>query len=193
MYNSERAEFDELLRQLCAGFNKPVGDRSEAYWKGLSRMSLVEFARCVEFALGEQGPKDIPTTPQVWGIRKQLRAHREVRPPEPCIAPERHYTDSQRLANQLLVDWLYWYCRVAGTWIPEEMARAMYARARELADQMQPLRDEHDPDCTGSRFLEEFCDQVVTLVSPEIAQRYHTHVKQRERQQCRTRGPEHGL
>jgi hypothetical protein len=188
VYSGEREEFDRLLGQLCAGFNVPVGDRAEAYWKGLARMSLVEFARCVEFALGEQGPEKIPTSPQVWGIRKQLRTHREIRPPEPCIAPLRHYTDSQRFANQLLVDWLSWYCRSAGTWIPEEMARALYVSARELADQMQLLRDDNDPSCTGQRFLREFCDRVLAQVSVEMGQRYHAHVMRQQRTRCSTGG-----
>jgi hypothetical protein len=69
----EREEFEILLRELCAGHDKPVGDRSEAYWKGLAKMSLVEFARVIEFALGENGPDKIPTTNQCWRIRNELK------------------------------------------------------------------------------------------------------------------------
>ncbi len=175
----DRPEFDEQLRLLCAGFNVPIGDRAEAYWKGLARMSLIEFARCVEFALGEHGPEKIPTSPQIWGIRKQLRTHREA-PLEPS-RPEVYYSPSQRFANQLLWDWLCWYCRGAGTWIPEELARTLYDEARELADQVQVLRDENDPAATARRFLTDFCDRVLTHVSPEIARRYGASVLARQR------------
>jgi len=79
MLSTDREEFGVQLRLLCAGLNVPLGDREEAYWKGLSKMSLLEFARVVEFALGETGPDKIPTTKQCWQIRNDLR---RVPPPQ---------------------------------------------------------------------------------------------------------------
>lgn len=73
MQASERNEFDTQIQQLCAGFNVPVGDRTEAYWRGLGKMPLHTLARVVEFALGEDGPEKIPTSHQCWGMAKQLR------------------------------------------------------------------------------------------------------------------------
>ena len=73
MISSDYAEFTKQLQALCLGFNVPLGDRPDAYWKGLQKMALSEFTRCVEFALGEHGPEKIPTTGEVWRIRGRLR------------------------------------------------------------------------------------------------------------------------
>ena len=73
MHSTERTEFENQLKALCAGFNVPVGDRIEAYWAGLQKMGLIEFTRVVEFALGESGPDKIPTTKHCWQIRNQLK------------------------------------------------------------------------------------------------------------------------
>jgi hypothetical protein len=73
VHSTDRDEFDSQLAILCAGYDRPVGDRSEAYWKGCAKMSLIEFARIVDYALGEQGPEKIPTVNQLWRLRSQLR------------------------------------------------------------------------------------------------------------------------
>ena len=78
MHTADREEFDKQLNALCAGYDKPVGDRGDAYWRGLAKMDLPTFARVVEFALGEGGPEKIPTTGQCWQISKQLRARPRV-------------------------------------------------------------------------------------------------------------------
>jgi hypothetical protein len=74
---SDRAEFELHLKMLCSGFNVPLdSSRMEAYWLGLSRMSLAMFARVVERCLGEDGPERIPTARQCWSISKKFqRAH----------------------------------------------------------------------------------------------------------------------
>lgn len=74
MYSTDREQFDVQLSLLCQGYGFWVGDRSEAYWKGLSKMSLPSFARCVEFALSEDGPEKIPNVHGVWKIHRGLRA-----------------------------------------------------------------------------------------------------------------------
>lgn len=78
MLSTERAEFEIQLANLCAGFNVPVGDRVEAYWRGLAKMELRTFVRVVEHCLGEEGPEKIPTTRQCWSLSKVLRPARIV-------------------------------------------------------------------------------------------------------------------
>lgn len=84
MLTADRKEFDDHLASLCAGFNVPVGLRSEAYWLGLQKMELPTFVRVVQYALGEDGPEKIPTVSQCWAISKKLRAVRYVPPQEPA-------------------------------------------------------------------------------------------------------------
>ena len=92
MQLADRAQFDSQLGTLCAGFNVPVTDlRSEAYWRGLAKMQLGQFARVVEHALGPDGPERIPTAPQCWTIARQLRAQRpratEPAATQPTVTP----------------------------------------------------------------------------------------------------------
>lgn len=87
MQLSDRTDFEAQLASLCAGFNVPVGDRAEAYWRGLARMELRTFARIVEHCLGEDGPEKIPTTKQCWLHSKALRKNGADAPAEPKRPP----------------------------------------------------------------------------------------------------------
>lgn len=72
MFTADRPEFERHVALLCAAYNVPVGDRGEAYWTAFNRLSLVEWARMVACAIGPDGSDKVPTTKQLWGIRKQL-------------------------------------------------------------------------------------------------------------------------
>jgi hypothetical protein len=98
MLSTDREEFDAQVAILCAGSNVPVGDRAEAYWKGCGKMTLIEFARVVEFALSESGPDKIPTTKQCWMIRNELK-----RGPAQT---------QQALPIRPAPQWSYWHLRV---------------------------------------------------------------------------------
>lgn len=80
----DREEFTRQLGELCAGFNVPVGERKDAYWRGLAKMELPTFARVVEHCLGEGGPEKIPTTRGVWALSKSVRPRYT---PEPLAKP----------------------------------------------------------------------------------------------------------
>jgi len=71
---ADREEFARQLRELCAGFNVPMGEREAAYWRGLAKMEIATFARVVEHCLGDDGPDKIPTTRGVWALSKSMRA-----------------------------------------------------------------------------------------------------------------------
>jgi hypothetical protein len=74
MYAKDRGEFNQLLEKLYAGFNMPISDaRLSAYWDGLAKMSLGQFAVAVEQALGPNGPERIPSVPAIWKISKDYR------------------------------------------------------------------------------------------------------------------------
>lgn len=74
MQSTDRTEFEAQLAALCAGFNVPATkERQEAYWTGLSKMSLPQFVRTVEHALGEEGPEKFPTTGFMWKLYKRAK------------------------------------------------------------------------------------------------------------------------
>ncbi len=78
MLSTDREEFAAQMRLLCDGFNVPLSERVEAYFKGCAKMSLIEFARCVEYALGADGPEKIPTTGQLWKILHALKSRAQI-------------------------------------------------------------------------------------------------------------------
>lgn len=69
MTPEEREEADRQIGVLCAGFNVPTtAARLDAYWRGLTRMSLPRLSRAVETAISEAGPDKLPTPKQLWRI-----------------------------------------------------------------------------------------------------------------------------
>lgn len=72
MQVSDRGDFHIELGKLCAGFNVPLTKaREDSFWTGLARMSLPQFRRCVEFALGpDYDGTEFPKTGDIWRIYK---------------------------------------------------------------------------------------------------------------------------
>jgi hypothetical protein len=156
MQSTDREEFDKQLAQLCAGFDKPIGDRNEAYWKGLAKMSIIEFARCVEFALGEDGPEKLPTSGQVWKIRKQLKAQPSIA--LPLHAPQRASRDHLVLfANRLLLRHLIWRGGLGsvGNVASPELERCLKVK-RDLILEFAPFVRARDEMATKGTFVEMF-------------------------------------
>jgi hypothetical protein len=105
MNSSDRSEFDEQMALLCAGYNVPVSVRPDAYWKGMAKMSILEFARCVEYALSEDGPDKIPNTKDLWNIRRQLRRTATAPPPR-AAEPEAEIPMGLQLVNGRFLKYL---------------------------------------------------------------------------------------
>ena len=75
MLSTERMAFEEQLAVLFGGYPTFLTPpRVEAYWRGLSKMPLSLFVRCVDYALGDQGTDKLPTVNALWQISKRLRA-----------------------------------------------------------------------------------------------------------------------
>lgn len=107
MQLADRAQFDSQLGALCAGFNVPVTElRSEAYWRGLERMQLSQFARVVSHALGEDGPERIPTASQCWAIWKQIRHRRAPTAESPPVAPAPQFDHFHGFGQRCLLRFL---------------------------------------------------------------------------------------
>lgn len=77
MLSTEREDFDKQLEVLFGGYPTFVtAPRKEAYWRGLQKMQLSMFVRCVDAALQDQSEegKKLPTVNRVWELSRTLKA-----------------------------------------------------------------------------------------------------------------------
>lgn len=147
MQLADRPLFEDQLGALCAGFNVPVTElRAEAYWRGLQRMHLGQFARVVEYALSEHGPERIPSVPQIWLLHKQARSQRPAAPtPVADAAPA--YDALHGFAQRCLLHWLRQRGGVAEATLARLVAEKnrLLAQFREIAAEETLTADEVRP------------------------------------------------
>lgn len=78
MEGTDRVDFERLLAELFGALDKPLTEaKREGFWKGLVRMSLVEFARCRDQLLSELQEAGAPKSfgvSDVWAAKRRLRA-----------------------------------------------------------------------------------------------------------------------
>jgi hypothetical protein len=155
MQTADTPQFEEHIARLCAEFEQPLTKaRKDAYWAGVAKMSLPAFIRCVDFAIGEEGPDTLPTAKGLWKIYGRLRAP---------LAPVQTYArDSgedhiERWANRLL------YAHLAGRGgvgsvnrqASAELEACLKLRRDLIAWFIEPIR-EADPDTTPAEFLRQW-------------------------------------
>lgn len=103
MLSTDRADFEAQLAVLFGGFPTFLTPpRIEAYWRGLAKMPLSLFVRCVDQALGEAGTEKLPTVSTLWQISKRLR----VPAPPQREATEARIHPLQAAANSALLSLL---------------------------------------------------------------------------------------
>lgn len=103
MLSTEREAFESQLAVLFGAYPTFLTPpRTEAYWRGLSKMPLSLFVRCVDYALGESGTDKLPTVNALWQISRGLRA---PLPQKPIAAGERIHP-LQAAANGALLSLL---------------------------------------------------------------------------------------
>lgn len=79
MLSTDRSAFDEQLEVLFGGFPQFLTpNRKEAFWRGLQKMPLPLFARCVDHVLSEKGDDKLPTPNRIWQISQALRSRPKV-------------------------------------------------------------------------------------------------------------------
>lgn len=161
MQVSDRDLFEALLEKLYAGFNMPMSKaRSDAYFDGLQKMSLARFSRCVDEALGENGPERIPSVTQIWKIYKGI-AHATEPLPVPKPIEQDHLLF---FANRLFFKHLTFknWMGSVGTFIPARgmvncipSAEMLASRKviRDLVDYFSGPILEGDSDATPAEFV----------------------------------------
>ena len=73
MQTAERPGFEEQIARLCTEYGEPATKaRKDAYWMGLAKMSLTQLTRCIDIAIGAEGPDGLPTAKGLWKLYRQL-------------------------------------------------------------------------------------------------------------------------
>lgn len=92
MLSTEREDFETQLEVLFGGYPTFLTPpRKEAYWRGLQKMPLSTFVRCVDYALQDtsEEAKKLPTVHRIWDISRGLKRAQPQRPePELELEPK---------------------------------------------------------------------------------------------------------
>jgi hypothetical protein len=180
--STDREQFEEQLGVLCAGFNLPVTPhRRDAYWRGLAKMSLAQLSRCVDLAVSEEGPDDLPTPKQIW------RMHRGFRSQGALVATQEQAKEDPRdhllfFANRMFLRHLTDRGGLGSTgrFVPgygmvdcKPSGELIAARkfTRDLVDYWTGPVSESDPDATPAEFIRQFAaglSQVSTVESQTL-------------------------
>ncbi len=81
MNTADKPKFVESLNALFGAHGRTVWDGAlSGYWKGLEKMSLMQFERCVEksvekLAHAERGVAKVPTVAELWDISRGIRSY----------------------------------------------------------------------------------------------------------------------
>lgn len=127
MNSTERQQFDGELAVLFGGWPRVslTPERTEAYWRGLQKMPLALFTRCVDAALSEQSPKEakegVPTPNTLWQISRNLRAA-----PQKQALPLQQHDDYHCLGQK----WLFAFLLKQRGVDPEKVPQLVAAKNR---------------------------------------------------------------
>lgn len=107
MQENDRAAFEEILGEIFAAIDKPLGEAQRSvFWKGLKDLGIIEFARIRDALVREFREREDPprkfTIGDIWAAKKRLRT----------AAPEQPKDDGWRgdhwdaRANQRLLSYV---------------------------------------------------------------------------------------
>lgn len=86
MKDTDRADFERILRELFGALDKPLTEQQRnAFWRGLARMDLVQFERCRDLILRELEDGEPPRrfgVDSIWAAKQRLRASGPPPPPK---------------------------------------------------------------------------------------------------------------
>lgn len=76
MHSAERQAFEGQLAVLFGAFPSAMltEPRIEAYWRGLEKMAMATFTRCVDRLIGDQGDDKLPSVNRIWHVSRELRS-----------------------------------------------------------------------------------------------------------------------
>jgi hypothetical protein len=186
MQPNDRERFEALLEKLYAGYNMPVSKtRVDAYWQGLAKMPMIQFAKVIDHCLGEGGPERIPNVPSIWAIRNKLS---EAAKPAPQHV-ERENDSLAYFANRLLMHHVIARGGLGsqGTFVaprgmtecsPLAELEACLKVKQELIDFYHELIEEGSPHANASSFVTDFAKQIaaVSALTPKTLSHFAQYI-----------------
>ncbi len=169
MEPTDRDQFLVQFGNLCGAYNVlPSQDRIDGFWRGLSKMPLSSFVRCVEFCLGETGPEKFPTFRDIWAVHRQTRSVRvDARTGDEKAKGRGGPTDAVEALGSLAM--LRFVCDMQRKTQPSEacVERAIAAKNKLVAT-YRTLRTEEDiPD---AEILEAMAKKFAEIYEPMSAE-----------------------
>lgn len=154
MEEGDRKAFDGILAEIFGALDKPLGpSKSDAFWKGLQRMGIVEFARCRDHILAKLETDEPPKSFGVGHVWEAKRAMRAKGPDPKPTAPESDVNPWQVCGDKYLRGYL------------TRVNVARYGRAA-TAEGMRNLSREKFPNADAS---EDFVWNIQRLIAAKNA------------------------
>ncbi len=173
--STEREQFDTHLGALFGGFPPMIltPDRKEGYWRGLAKMPLLTFERCVNRALdGEVGEEKLPSPKRLWQISRDLR-HESRAAAQPPATPPREYDVFDAYANRVML--LFFLNRASpstqvmrGAATAESLAAMIRAKDKLAADYRLICTEEPEASLElRDKLMEKFTELFVPVGAAE--------------------------
>jgi hypothetical protein len=143
--STEQPEFQGHVARLFAGFGIPATDeRQAAFWTAFKILSLLEFSRMVDQALSENGLKEKPNVPVMWGVRAGMKSraasvYHEGASTPVAVAPEPSF--GMRLVSTMFMTYMH-RRRVLEQFKGDINMLARRRKCREIADWIDGCRAE---------------------------------------------------
>jgi hypothetical protein len=164
VYSTDREQFDVQLALLCQGYGFWVGDRADAYWKGLEKMSVSAFARCVEFAISEGGPEKIPNTHGIWKIYRSLRASAA---PPPVVEAVPDQSKWLLWVNGMFLKYLL-QRRLTENFKGDINLGARRVECLKLVAFFEAIEAERDPEATEAELRKRFLSSMARIPDAQV-------------------------
>jgi hypothetical protein len=147
MLSGDRTDFDALMKELCHGLGcLPHPERLDGYWKGLAKMSLIQFGRLQEFLLSADSPvSKLPPVPELWKIWRQFqsKSRAQVQTPNPIAPPDSKWL---KKVNGQFVRYMRWRRQ---TYKGDILIVERREKCRELATYLEMMAADRMPVSDG--------------------------------------------
>lgn len=146
MQENDRAAFEEILAEIFASIDKPLGEAQRSvFWKGLKDLGIVEFARIRDLLVREYRERDEPprkfTIGDIWAAKRKLRA---IAPREPSASDMWRGDEWDARANQRLLAHVL-KCGFRKQYFDAPQTRILVAHKNQWAELFRGLKFDEVP------------------------------------------------